>query len=270
MADPIWQKILGTINSYFRLSLTGPRLKDNSGTLDVRNSDDSAYANVSCASPTSDSHAVTKAYADRLEKPMIVTAQVDGDTEPTPTSRRHIVVNSDGTEADIGDVWWDDGSAVTKLTATEGRTIAVTDALTGGTATFDTDSIYVWDADGSTWVKIGDIGALTGPVRVIRFALDNSASQDSTSEIPANARILECAVEVTTPYSAGATIQVGSTSTADLAQATTDNNPQSAARYVVAQDTAWETSASVVRVAVSNTPAAGVGVCVVKYTNPNA
>lgn len=44
----LWSNLLGTVSSYFRIGLTGPRLKDNSGRLDVRNSSDAAYADVSC------------------------------------------------------------------------------------------------------------------------------------------------------------------------------------------------------------------------------
>jgi len=265
----IYEKIRGTIESIFQFGLGGPQLKNNSGSLEVKNSDDSAYGTLSIGEPTDDKHAITKKYADSLEKPMIVTAQVDGNTTPTPTSRRHIVVNSNGTAANIGDVWWDDGTSAEKLTAVEGRTIAVTDALSGGTATFDADSIYQWDADGSIWVKIGDIGGLTGAERVIRYTIDNSATQDSTNDIPANNRITSCELEITTQYSGGSSIEIGSESTDGLIMGTGDNTPQSANTYKVPQDTAWEASDEKVRVKVAGAPAAGAGVVIVKYTNPN-
>lgn len=38
--------LLGTFSSYFRIGKTGPRLKDNSGKLEVRDSEDTAYAEV--------------------------------------------------------------------------------------------------------------------------------------------------------------------------------------------------------------------------------
>jgi len=273
----VWKNLKGTVTSFFQFGIERAAIKSTSGgELEVRSSDDSAYANLRVAAPVGDNDAVTKYYADKLEKPMIVTAQVDGDTTPTNTGvRHHIVVNSNGTAADIGDVWFDDGSGsgnAELLVAVEGRTIAVTDALTGGTVSFDPDSIYIWDADNTVWVKIGDIGSLSGAIREIRYVIDNSASQDSTSSIPANNRIVFCSLEITTPYSGGATISVGNTATVDLFMGTAQNRPQNPAGsiFTVEQDTAQGAAATVVRTTVGGAPAAGAGVVVVRYCTPNA
>jgi len=271
----IFKKIRGTLETIWQLGLGGPNIKNNSGVVEMKNSDDSALAVIRFATPVADTDGVNKIYADSLEKPLIVGEQANCSAAlPNNTGARGwVVVSTAGTGAVIGDVLYDDGSGSGTMAIVgkvEGRMIAITDALAGGTATFDTDSTYIWDEDGSVWVKIGDIGSVTGAVRTIRFALDNSASQDSTSQIPANARLVSCDVKITTPYTAGATITVGSTSTATMAQETTDNNPQANATYSVDhEDTAWEGTASVVRVAVATAPAAGVGVCTVRYCNPN-
>jgi len=45
----IWQDLLGTTKSFFRVGLTGPRLKNDSGNLAVRNSSDSADADLTTA-----------------------------------------------------------------------------------------------------------------------------------------------------------------------------------------------------------------------------
>jgi hypothetical protein len=42
----LWSDLLGTVNSYFKIGLTGVRLKNSSGNLLVRNSADSADAEV--------------------------------------------------------------------------------------------------------------------------------------------------------------------------------------------------------------------------------
>lgn len=44
-----WRNLFGTLGSYFRLGFTGPRLKDSSGNLVVRNAGDSADANITAA-----------------------------------------------------------------------------------------------------------------------------------------------------------------------------------------------------------------------------
>jgi hypothetical protein len=42
----MFPKLIGTVLSYFRIGLTGPRLKNSSGTLEIKNSDDSSYASL--------------------------------------------------------------------------------------------------------------------------------------------------------------------------------------------------------------------------------
>ncbi len=42
----LFADLIGTTLNYFRVGKTGPRLKDNSGALDVRNSGDSAFVDV--------------------------------------------------------------------------------------------------------------------------------------------------------------------------------------------------------------------------------
>lgn len=42
----LWQKLVGTTESFFRLGFAGPRLKDSSGSLVVRNPGDSADSGV--------------------------------------------------------------------------------------------------------------------------------------------------------------------------------------------------------------------------------
>lgn len=95
-------------------------------------------------------------------------------------------------------------------------------------------------------------------------------SQTSTSSIPANARIYRAHVEITTPYSVGGTISIGRTGSTSLMQATGDNDAQTASIYNVSQDTAFGGSALPVLVTVGGAPAAGAGVVVVEYCNPNS
>ena len=277
----LFSKIRGTIETAFQFGIGRSQIKSQStGELDARNAADSAYAVVRVGSPVGVSDAVTKLYADSLSKPLIATAQFDGNNVlPTNSGSLHyIAVTTTGANATIGEVLFDDGSGagtVTVLAAQNGRTIATTIALSGGTVTLDPDAIYLWDADGSsgtanTWVKIGDIGSTTGATREIRYAITNAATQDSTTLIPANAVIIAAEVKVTTPYSGGGTIAVGQAGNTTLLQVTGDNNPQAANIYQVMQDTTWGGSALVVRTTVGGSPAAGAGFVIVRYTLPNA
>ncbi len=45
----IWTDLIGTTRSFFRIGKTGPRLKDNSGSLQVRNPGDTADADATAA-----------------------------------------------------------------------------------------------------------------------------------------------------------------------------------------------------------------------------
>jgi len=76
-------------------------------------------------------------------------------------------------------------------------------------------------------------------VRTIRFTIDTTGAQASATSIPANARVLMTSVEVTTPYTAGGTITVGSATAPTLLQAITDNDPQTADTYRLEHDIDW-------------------------------
>ena len=277
----LFKNLRGTLESFFNIGgPTSPALKDSSGVLQARNFDDTGYARFQVATPLEDNDAVNKKYADTLAKPLIVPDQADtsGSIPSNTAVRRLLVVTTAGTGAALGDLLFDDGSSaglMEILAAVNGRTIAILTALTGGTITFEAEAIYIWDADASSggvqWVKVGDIGSVSGASRHIRFVL-GTATADSASFIPANARILRCDVQVTTQYNGGATVSVGpAAGTVDLIQATGDNNPQAGGTpntYAREQDTDWGVATAAVRATVTGA-SAGAGVVNVWYTNAN-
>ena len=269
-----FKKLAGTLRSYFQVGGTsGPRWKNNAGVWEAKNSDDSAFAEIRALAPTGDRGVVTRKYLESYENTLIVKRQADCSAALPPNTgvRGIVVVTTAGTGAVIGDVLYDDGSSVGNmeiLAAIEGRTILVTDALAGGTVAFLADTRYTWDADGGSW--LAEINITSGAIRSVRYVLDNTATQDSTITVPANARIYDCIVEITTPYSAGATISVGRVGSVSLCQATTDNDALTAGEYSVEQDTAWGATTLVVRTTIAGAPAAGAGVVIVNYCIPNA
>ena len=276
MSDII-KNIYGTSLDAFYIGLGANQilLKNDSSVLIARNTDDSDYVIIRAKAPIGDHDLVTKYYADALPKPLIIKRQADCSAALPPVTavRGYVVVTTAGTGAVVGDVLFDDGSNDASdmeiLPTIEGRCLAITDALAGGTVSLDTDSIYIWDGDGSVYVKIGDIGSVTGPIRTVRYAITNAADQDSVFSIPANARILDCWVEVVTPYSAGGTISVGYVAALTEIMTTALNDPQTAAIYSVEQDTAWDAADRVVKTTIGGAPAVGAGFVVVKFTSPN-
>src|SRR5512137_2319893 len=61
-----------------------------------------------------------------------------------------------------------------------------------------------------------------GAVQLIRFPIGTNATYNSMTEIPDDAYVLQSQVEITTPYSVAATIDVGDETTVDKIQAQTD------------------------------------------------
>ena len=95
--------------------------------------------------------------------------------------------------------------------------------------------------------------------------ITTSASQSSTTSIPAGAIVTRADVTITTPYSVGGTISVGRTGSTSLLQATGDNDPQVISEYEANQRTAWGGSPLPVLVTVGGAPGAGAGFVTVQY-----
>lgn len=108
----------------------------------------------------------------------------------------------------------------------------------------------------------------SGALRTIRFAIGTAATTDSVTALPAGSIVSRCQVNITTPYSVGATIEVGDTGgTVDLYMASNQNDPQLANLYGLAQDT--NGVAATVRATIGGAPAAGAGFVSIMYSVPN-
>lgn len=273
-----FQKLAGIIldaTGLLQLGKNGTNIKYvDDATLEFRNEGDTQFAVVRGAAPVGDNDFVTKAYADKLPKPVIVDRQADTSSSlPNNTAvRGHVVVTTPGTGAVIGDLLFDDGSnsgTMEILPAVDGQMISVTQTLSGGTISFDANALYTWDATGGAWIKIGDVGGLSGAVRRIRWTFTNAAVTDAGTQIPAGAFVHDAQIKITTPFPGGATLELGRASDSDLLQDADCNIPQKPAGSIfqTEQDTAWGTAA-VPRVT-TNSPASGAGVAIVEYSIPD-
>jgi hypothetical protein len=118
------------------------------------------------------------------------------------------------------------------------------------------------------YVTLGSIPSLTEGVNVaVRFAITNAAAQNSVSSLPALAVILRAFLDITTPYSAGATITVGTAAVPAAFMDTGDSTPQTNDLYDAPQDVVT-TLGGTVLVTVAGAPAAGAGTCCVVYCKP--
>jgi hypothetical protein len=269
----LFSRLAGVVNSFFQIGgPNGPGWNNNSGALEGRNAANSAYAVVRGASPVGDNDLTTKAYVDKTaNKPIPASLQFNGNSALPSNSgtEQWYVVTTSGANATIGQLLWDDGSGagtVAVIAATTGNTVVTTAAFVGGTISLQANQMYVWT--GSAWLDIAP--SVSGASYTIRFAITNAASQSSATSIPANAIVYDCKLDVTTPFSAGATIKIGQTGTTNLLMDTGDNTPQVSNLYDAVQDTAWGASPLAVLVTVGSAPAAGAGFVVVEYGVPNA
>jgi hypothetical protein len=113
----------------------------------------------------------------------------------------------------------------------------------------------------------------TGPsgpaVLCIRFAIAH-ATVSSATGLPAGARVVQAALNVTTAYSAGATISLGQTGGGVAFMSTAQAAAPTAGYKYVMQDTAVASPAVAVLATVAGSPAAGAAEALIFYvTSPN-
>ena len=272
----LWSTIDGIMNAFFRLGgPTGPGLNANGAVIEVKNAANNAYANLRAASPSVDADVATKAYVDELAYPYICSAQFNGGTTlpSNTTTEKWIVVTTAGTgsaaSAVLGAILWDDGSntgTVAVIAPALGNQIVPTTAFAGGTITLSANNQYIWN--GSTWANLSP--SVSGVLSAIDFAIGTSASQSSTTSIPANAVVYKTIVNIAVAYSAGATISIGQSGTTALLQGTSGNSPVNVGQYETMNRVAWGSSALAVLATVGGSPSAGSGTVTVFYSQPNS
>lgn len=118
------------------------------------------------------------------------------------------------------------------------------------------------------YVDAGDVG-VTASTLMIRIPIALVTVSSATS-LPLGAIVESAKLDITTPYSGGATISLGQAGSVSEFMAVGDNNPQAAGLYIDEQDTA-AASLNPLLVTIAGGPAAGAGFAIVKYTiTPNA
>ena len=107
----------------------------------------------------------------------------------------------------------------------------------------------------------GSIAGASPEVIRIPIAL---VSTSSAQAIPAGAIVTSAKLDITTPYSALATISLGQAGSVAEFMATTDNTPQGAALYTAEQDTV-AASTNPLLVTIAGAPVAGAGFAIIEY-----
>jgi len=280
MADSHIADIIGISEDRFQVDEpnAGPMLKNTSGVMDVRNSDDTAYARVKAGAALDNNDLVTLKQFKSTKLFEFVSAQADTSVAlPTNTAaKRMLVVTTAGTGAAIGDLLYDNGTSTgsMEIITAQARTIHIPVAFSGGTITFDPDTLYMWDEEAvpaNKWIKVGDVGAVSGAIRTIKITYTTAATNDSATSIPAGADVILSKTKITTPYSGGATINIGTPTSSAKFQPASKIRPQGPTdRLYSKQQITNQATAEVVRASVGGTPAAGEAITIVSFTVSNA
>lgn len=192
---------LNGVASTVQLGKKGPKLKNNSSIIEHRNAADDDFVIARGAHPIGDNDLVTKKYLETMAN-VYVTGQIDGGSPPAAgTPGRIFICTTTGGSYTLKYLYRDTGTAWEEIVPVEGMRISVTDALTGGTDEYTADTLYMWDADGSTWVDIGPAPAETETVKGKYVTLGYSdTGANLIKNVPANAAITKVKVKVTQAF----------------------------------------------------------------------
>jgi hypothetical protein len=105
----------------------------------------------------------------------------------------------------------------------------------------------------------------TGARRSVVIPLAQGASTSSTLAVPDGCRVRQVAVDVTTLYDNGATLQVGITGTTNKFADVGDFDMAVVGLYIVEQMTLQSGSAETILATIANTPTAGAATLIVEF-----
>lgn len=186
------------ISGSVELGKGGSRIKSDGGILQARNNADTDLVRLQAATPTAEDDVVTKKYLETRAN-VIVTGQIDGGSPPAAgTQGRVFVCTTTGGAYTEKNLYYDNGTSWEEIVPQEGLVIKVTDDLTGGNIEFDADHLYMWDADGSTWVDLGPAPSVTKVVRGEWISIDyTDTGANLIDTVPANSMAVVTKVNVT-------------------------------------------------------------------------
>ena len=227
---------LSGAGSNLELGKGGPRVVVNGVAIDVKNAANNALANLRAASPVGDNDVVTLKYLETQAQVSVVGEIYDNTGSVavypvTPSATQMYVCTSTSGAFTIKKLYRYVSGTATVFGSWEeyvpfaGMRMAVTIPLTLGTDNYSGDHLYLWDAEGATWVDIGPSGAETRVVKSVRGTLawnQSAGAFNIGATVPSGARALRSIVSVTTAFDGtGGTLTLGSAggSAAEIAPA---------------------------------------------------
>ncbi len=272
----VLSKIAGIIGSTFQIGVTGPKIKNNSDVVELRNNADNAYAKGRALR-------IQSSNAPETDIPVLVDAMLkiiqfsfNGASAPAAGTNtgKFGFCHTTGGSYTANDVVYDNGSALSVMPRETAKVIITTSSVTG-TVSLNANGVYGWE--GSSYVLKGDGASTdTGIVKCIQIPLvfGSGATVDSTTSIPSGAYVTRVVCLVSTLFN-GTAPTVGVTvngSSPVTIMATADNDLKLANQYEVEDVVSiGATGTGVVRASyTASTSTAGAATIFVFYTTPSA
>lgn len=256
------------IGDNVQLGKGGVRVKDNSGVLEAKNAADNAFVVLRAASPVNDDDVVTKRYLV-TKADIIVSGQIDGNSPPAVVNGSVYICTTTGDSYTAKNYYHGESGSWVEYTPADGLKITVTTALSGGTITFNGDSIYEYDGNSSSWVLIGPSSSLNKVCKTERanLAYNTSSPLNIGSALSDSSRITKILVDVTQAFNGAApTLSIGKSGSTSLLAAAAEIDLTAIGLYVI--DCLYTTSGSEQMIAtyVASSSSAGVATITMEYS----
>lgn len=199
---------LAGVSGDVELGRGGVRIRSESGVLVARQNNGSTSARVAGADPQTDMDFVTKGYLER-KADIIVSGSLNGGSPPAVVNGQVLFCTATGGGFTSGELYRGESGVWTLLPKFAGMKISVTIA---GIGSFQADSLYLWDVEGTSWILIGATPATTAVKRYLSFdiTMATPTGVNAISNLPSGAIVTSVLVQVTTVFNGTSpTIAVG-------------------------------------------------------------
>jgi hypothetical protein len=201
--------LVGIANNV-QLGKSGPRLKVNSGVIEVKNAADSALAVLRAAAPVGDDDLVTRRYLETRAN-IIVSGQIDGGSPASPGDGVVYIVTTAGGGFALGELYRRESASWVLLSVQDGTVISIANPLTGGADTYVLGR-WQWDLDTTDWVLVGPISetAKTDKNELATILFNSSSPVDIGAVLPSGAIVKKVIVSVSQAFDGTApTLTIG-------------------------------------------------------------
>ena len=267
----VFSNFVGTMKEFFRIGgPSGPGVKRNADELEIRNSGDTAYANLRAAQASGSVDEQVVNWKDARDFNPLISFSFDGASAPAAGTNtgKYGFCHTSGGSYTAGQVYYDNGTSLEAIKVFVGMRIFTTTAI-NGTVSLIANGVYAAEAATApySWTLKGGSGD-TGTEKVIGIDIGTNSSYTSTTNIPEDAVIMNIFLGITTEYDNNATIAVVLDGNTDQTLMDTDENDPSVAAAYYGQSGHKVTSDTEgpVRVDVSGSPTVGEGTVYVEYS----